>query len=148
MPEPMIRTLQVAFQWIPSINWEFTTVILILQLKLWLVQPHWAEKCTKQDSVHGHLTPGSMLSLPCCMLHSFSLASISKSHNHNSVSSDFCSTAKSWGGGILDLNFPWWPLLLWKNELIKARNWIIQLRNDKELMVDKVPCAKDFTFLL
>lgn len=82
---------------------------------------------------------GHLLFLPHCtyswQFHSFSFASISKSHNRNGFPSDFYSAAESWGGGIIRFSLVT-PVTL-KNKLMKARNWRIQLRDDRELRKTK-----------
>lgn len=121
-------------------------------MKSWFAQDGWPVKWTKQDSAHSYQTPTATLFLLSgrCLhqLHSFSFASMSRSHNHKSLSSGFLGAAEGWQGGTFHLHLQW-PLVPWKLSQWR-QDWTIQLRDDQMLREDEALCAKgcDFYFLL
>lgn len=125
MPEPMIGTLQMVFHLIPSITWEVATGILILLMKWWLQDPdpdevimqdRWAVKWTKQDSIQ---SSDSWVTCSSCHI-AHTPGSSTHSHlqafpNHIiAMVSLQISIALLKVEEVELLDFPWWPLLLWK----------------------------------
>lgn len=88
-------------------------------MKSWFAQNCWAMKWAQQDQPTVIWLLGQCCS-SCYMAGSSSgythshFASVSKSHNHKSFSSDFLSAVESWWSGTFHLHLLHWPLVLWK----------------------------------